>query len=300
MSTMSTAKETTLAAGETRLRRRQVIGKIASVLFFLATISGLVVLGVLLYTVIADGGSWIRLDFFTELPSRFPDRAGIKIGLVGSLWVMVLTALFTFPIGVGAAIYLEEFAPKNRLTDIIQVNVSNLAGVPSIVYGLLGLGIFVELMRLGPTVLAGALTMTLLILPIVIIASQEAIRAVPDSLRQGGVALGATRLQVVRAHVLPSAMPGILTGTILALSRAIGETAPLIVIGAITFANFTPTGLGDYFSVLPLQIYDWTSRPQAEFHEIAAAGIIVLLAVLLTMNMSAILLRNYFEKKTKG
>lgn len=271
-----------------------------AIAFGAATAFALVVLVILLYTIITDGWNWLDSGFITELPSRFPERAGIKVPLVGSLWVMSLTAVFTFPVGVGAAVYLEEFAPKSRVMNIVQTNISNLAGVPSIVYGLLGLGIFVELMRLGPTVLAGALTMTLLILPIVIIASQEAIRAVPDSLRQGGLALGATRLQVVRSHVLPSAMPGILTGTILALSRAIGETAPLIVIGAITFANFTPEGLGSRFSVLPLQIYEWTSRPQTEFHEIAAAAIIVLLAMLLTMNMSAILLRNYFENKTKG
>jgi phosphate transport system permease protein len=216
---------------------------------------------------------------------------------MGTIWLMALVALFTFPVGVGAAIYLEEFATPGPITTIIRTNISNLAGVPSIVYGLLGLGIFVQVLSMGRSIGAAALTLSLLVLPVVIIASQEAIRAVPDSLRQGGLALGATRLQVVRSHVFPAALPGILTGTILALSRAIGETAPLIVVGAVAFLNFSPDSLSSRFSVLPMAIYGWTSRPQEEFHAIAAGTIIVLLGLLLTMNMGAILLRNHFQNK---
>ena len=294
------ASGSSLVTSQGRLRRRQIVGQIMSLSLLLATIFGIVVLAVLLIDVINDGGSSLNRNFFTALPSRFADQAGIRPALMGTIWIMVLTALFTFPIGVGAAIYLEEFAPPGKITTMIRTNIANLAGVPSIVYGLLGLGIFVQLMSMGRSIAAGALTLSLLVLPVVIIASQEAIRAVPDSLRQGGLALGATRLQVVRAHVFPAALPGILTGTILALSRAIGETAPLIVIGAVAFLNFTPENLNSRFSVLPLTIYGWTARPQEEFHAIAAAGIIVLLAVLLTMNMAAILLRNHFQNKQLG
>ena len=287
-------------SGSTNLRVRKAIGKIVRFMFLGATLFGLAVLGVLLFDVVSDGYRWIDRDFFTSLPSRFPERAGIKVALAGTLWVMGLTAFVTFPIGVGASVYLQEFAPRNRITAIIETNISNLAGVPSIVYGLLGLGVFVEIMRMGRSVIAGSLTLSLLVLPIVIIASQEALKAVPDSTRQGGLALGATRLQVVRSHVLPAALPGILTGTILGLSRAIGETAPLIVVGAVAFLNFTPDGLGSQFSVLPLMIYNWTSRPQEDFHSLAAGGIVVLLVVLLMMNMTAILLRNYFQNKQIG
>src|SRR5690606_23263787 len=289
-----------LVATQGRLRRRQFFGNVASVLFLLSTVFGMLVLAVLLIDIIGDGWGLLRVDFLTEYPSRFAERAGVYPALMGTIWIMFLTAAFTFPVGVGAAIYLEEFATPSKLTTIIRTNIANLAGVPSIVYGLLGLGIFVQVLGMGRSIAAGALTLSLLVLPIVIIASQEAIRAVPDSIRQGGLALGATRLQVVRAHVLPAAMPGILTGTILALSRAIGETAPLIVVGAVAFLNFTPDSLGSRFTVLPLTIFGWTSRPQEEFHAIAAAAIIVLLALLLTMNMAAILLRNYFQSKQRG
>jgi phosphate transport system permease protein len=280
-----------------QLRRRELFGKLMLVVLFLATASAVIVLGVLLWDIFQDGWSWLSRSFLTDLPSRRPEEAGIRPGLIGSLWIMGLTALFTFPLGVGAAIYLEEFAPRNALTSTIRTNISNLAGVPSIVYGLLGLFAFVTLLGLGPTILAGALTMTLLVLPVVIIASLEAIRAVPDSLRQAGLALGATRLQVTFAHIFPAALPGILTGTILALSRAIGEAAPLIVVGAVAYMTFTPDGLDSRFSVLPLQIFDWAGRPQADFHALASAGIIVLLGILLSMNAIAILLRNYFQKR---
>ncbi|MEZ4521846.1 MAG: phosphate ABC transporter permease PstA [Thermomicrobiales bacterium] len=294
------AINSSLVTTQGRLRRRQIFGSIMSAALMIATAFGILVLIVLLISIVRDGGHTLNWNFMTALPSRFPDRAGIRVALLGSIWIMVLTAFVTFPIGVGAAIYLEEFAPPGRITTTIRTNIANLAGVPSIVYGLLGLGIFVELLSMGRSIAAGALTLSLLVLPVVIIASQEALRAVPDSIRQGGLALGATRLQVVRAHVFPAALPGILTGTILALSRAIGETAPLIVIGAVAFLNFSPEGLGSKFSVLPLAIYGWTARPQDDFHAIAAGGIIVLLAVLLTMNMGAILLRNHFQNKQQG
>jgi phosphate transport system permease protein len=256
-----------------------------------------VALAVLLFDVLRDGLAWLDWQFITSFPSRFAERAGVKAALAGSVWLIGLTALFSFPIGVATAIYLEEYAPQNRLTRIIQLNIANLAGVPSIIYGLLGLAVFVRALALERSVLSGALTMTLLILPTIIIAAQEAIRAVPSSLRQASFALGATRWQTVWHHVLPVALPGILTGTILALSRAIGEAAPLITIGALTFIAFTPQSPGDPFTVLPIQIFNWVSRPQDEFHGIAAAGILVLLIVLLSMNAVAIFLRNRYQKR---
>ncbi len=280
-----------------QLSRRQKVGAVFAFLFALATLSALLVLLVLGMDIFIEGAQWLSWDFLVNYPSRFPERAGIRPALVGTIWIMALTALITFPVGVGAAIYLEEFAGKNPVTSIIRVNISNLAGVPSIVYGLLGLAVFVTLAGLGPSVLAGALTLSLLILPIIIIASSEAIRAVPDSIRQGALALGATRLQVVRSHVFPAALPGIMTGTILSLSRAIGEAAPLIVIGAVTFMTFTPDGLGSRFSVLPIQTFEWAARPQQEFHQLAAAAAIVLLVLLLAMNAVAIFVRNHYQKK---
>ena len=210
-----------------------------------------------------------------------------------------LTALFAFPVGVGAAVYLEEYAPNNRWTRLLKTNIANLAGIPSIVYGLLGLGVFVSLLALGRTVISGALTMALLILPVIIIASQEAIRAVPPSLRQAAFALGATRWQVARDHVIPAAMPGILTGIILSISRAMGETAPLLVVGAAAYVTFNPTGVTSKYTALPMQIYEWARRPQQEFQDLAAAAIIVLLVLLLMLNATAIYLRQRFAKNVK-
>ena len=264
----------------------------------LCTIIGIVVLIVLLADVFVRGLPSLSLEFLTSFPSRFPERSGILSALAGTLWVLGLTAVFAFPLGVGAAIYLEEYARKGWFSTIVQVNIGNLAGVPSIIYGLLGLGLFVRILELGRSVLAGSLTMALLVLPIVIIASQEAIRAAPPSLRDGAYALGASRWQVVRHIVLPAALPGVLTGTILALSRAIGETAPLITIGALTFIAFLPESPLSPFTVLPIQIFNWVSRPQAGFHDKAAAAIIVLLVVLLTMNAIAIFLRNKYQRRT--
>ena len=268
-----------------------------------ATLLGLLALFALLATVVSEGGGSLVRDFpqfLTSAPSRFADQAGLKVALLGTIWMMAFTALFSFPIGVGAAIYLEEYAPRHWLTGLIQVNIANLAGVPSIVYGILGLAVFVRALALERSILSGSLTMSLLIMPIIIITAREALRSVSPSLRQASYALGATRWQTVWHVVLPQAFPGILTGTILALSRSIGETAPLIMIGALSYIAFTPASPLDPFAALPIQIFNWTSRPQEEFREIAAAGIIVLMVVLLVMNAGAIYLRNKFQKRSEG
>lgn len=278
-------------------RRRRRAGTIFRGVCLASIAFSILMLALLLLDVLRDGVSWLSLDFLTRYPSRIPERAGIKSAILGSLWMMGLTAAFSFPIGVGAAIYLEEYAPKNWLTRILQTNIANLAGVPSIVYGILGLAIFVRYFGFGRSVIAGALTLALLILPVIIIASQEAIKAVPTSLREASYGVGATKWQTIRHHVLPVALPGILTGTILSLSRAIGETAPLIMIGALTFIAFPPTSPMDPFTVLPIQIFNWTAKPQAEFHELAAAAILVLLVLLLVMNATAIFLRNRYQKR---
>jgi phosphate transport system permease protein len=256
--------------------------------------------------------SWLTRTFLTSPQSSTPELAGVRTAILGSLWVIAITILFAFPIGVGAAIYLEEYAVENRLNRIIQTNINNLAGVPSIIYGILGLAIFVRALETitsgaflgtvdpttanGRTILSAGLTLALLVLPLIIINGQEAIRAVPSSLRQASYGLGATKWQTVWHHVIPSAIPGILTGTILAISRAIGETAPLVVIGASTFITFDPDGPFSKFTTLPIQIYQWTSRPQDEFRNIAAAAILVLLALLLTLNATAVILRNRFRR----
>jgi len=280
-----------------RDRRRKLVGAIFAGVAFLATLVGVVVLLTLLVDVVRDGIAVLDRQFLNSYPSRFPERAGIKAAIWGSVWIMGLTAVIAFPLATGAAIYLEEYAPKNWVTRTIQTNIANLAGVPSIVYGILGLSLFVRALHLERSVISGALTLSLLILPVMIMASQEAVRAVPDSIRQAAYGLGATRWQVVRHHVLPIALPGILTGTILSLSRAVGETAPLIMIGALTFIAFTPEGVMDPFTVLPIQIFNWVSRPQDEFRALAAGGIIVLLLLLLSMNALAILLRNRYQQR---
>jgi phosphate transport system permease protein len=282
-----------------RLPLRKRLGMLFGLLSAVAIAIGLVTLGVLIADVIHDGWRALSWDFLTSYPSRRPEQAGILSALVGSFYILILVALIAFPLGVAAAIYLEEFAPQNRLTATIEINLSNLAAVPSIVYGLLGLGVFVRTFMLGRSLLAGALTLSLLVLPIIIIASREALRAVPPSIREAGLALGASHWQTVRLFVLPAALPGILTGTILALARAIGETAPLITIGALTYVAFTPQSLFDPFTVLPIQIFNWISRPQPAFHERAAAGIIVLLAVLLLFNGLAIFLRARLQRRIR-
>lgn len=278
-------------------RRGRIAGAVFRATAATATLLGVGALGVLLVDVFADGIGRLDWGFLTSFASRFPERAGIKAALAGSVWVLVLTALIAFPIGVASSIYLEEYAPDNWLRRAIQTNITNLAGVPSIVYGVLGLAVFVRFMALERSVLAGALTLALLVMPVIILSSQEAIRAVPRTIREAAYGLGATRWQVVSRQVLPVAMPGILTGTILSLSRAVGETAPLIIVGGVGFIAFTPTGTLSSFTVLPIQIYGWISRPQDEFRELAAAGIIVLLALLLTMNAAAIFLRNRYQSQ---
>jgi phosphate transport system permease protein len=280
-----------------RERRRRIKGVLFMVLCGAATLVGVVALVVLLADVINDGARAVDVQFLTSFASRFPERAGIKAALWGSIWLLLLTAAVSFPLGVGAALYLEEYAPRNWVTRTIQTNIANLAGVPSIVYGILGLALFVRALGFERSLLSGALTLSLLILPVIIIAAQEAVRAVPSSIREAAYGLGATRWQVVWTQVLPLAMPGILTGTILGLSRAVGETAPLIMIGAVSFLAFTPTSILDQFTVLPLQIYSWVTRPQEEFRVLAAAGIIVLLIILLSMNAVAIILRNRYRAR---
>lgn len=280
----------------TAARRRRALADAAfALMLFAFTLLGVVFLLALFAEVFAKGWGRLTADpvaFLTSYVSRFPARAGIRAALLGTVYLMGLTALFAFPVGVGAAVYLEEFAPRGRLTGFIEANIANLAGVPSIVYGLLGLGIFVRGLGLGPSLLAGGLTLAVMTLPIVVVTSREAIRAVPTSIRLGAYALGATTWQTVRRQVLPAALPGILTGTILGLSRAIGETAPLLVVGAAVAIFTTPHGLGDQFSALPVLIFNWTSRPQPAFAEAAAAASIVLLALLLALNSVAIFLRN--------
>ena len=280
-----------------RLRARKARGRLFEIVSLLATFVAIVVLLLLLADIFNRGLGALSWDFLNSFPSRFPEQAGIKSALWGSIWLLALTALFSFPIGVSAAIYLNEFASRGRLTTIIQTNISNLAGVPSIIYGLLGLELFVRTLQLERSLIAGALTMSLLVLPIIIVAAQEALRAVPDSIREGSYALGATKVETIWHHVVPLALPGILTGNILALSRAIGETAPLITIGALTFVAFLPDSLSSPFTALPIQVFNWVSRPQAAFHDRAAAAIIVLLVLLLAMNAGAIFLRNRYQKR---
>tara|TARA_B100001142_G_scaffold296611_1_gene318418 strand:- start:1781 stop:2644 length:864 start_codon:yes stop_codon:yes gene_type:complete len=279
------------------LKNRKKIDSIFKVASKIITWSSLVVLAVLLYHVSITGISKLSLDFLNNFPSRFPHKAGIKSALSGSIWMLTFVTLISVPIGVLSAIYLEEYSKKNRITRFVEINIANLAGVPSIVYGILGLAIFVRFFQLDRSVLAGSFTMSLLILPVIIISSREAIRAVPKSIRLGAYAVGATKYQTIRYHVIPVALPGILTGVILSMSRAIGETAPLIMIGALTYVAFVPETVMDPFTTLPIQVFNWASRPQAAFHEVAAAGIIILLIVLLFMNAIAIFLRNYSNKK---
>lgn len=258
------------------------------------------ILVLLLWQMLSFAWGWLDWQFLTSYDSQLsPDKAGVLAALVGSLYLIALTALFSVPIGVGAAIYLEEYAPRSGWRTFVQTNIANLAGVPSIVYGILGLGLFVRGMQMGAGVMAGALTLTLVVLPIVILASQEALRAVPSTIRQASYALGATRWQTVWFQLLPAALPGILTGVILALSRALGEAAPLVAIGAAGFVMFLPAGIHDKFTALPLQIYNWTENANEQYHHVAAAGIVVLLAVLICMNAVAVFLRQRFSKRIR-
>lgn len=263
-------------------------------------LGALATLGTLLVDIWCDGAGKLSYDFLTGFPSRRPEAAGIWPALTGSLFVILVTAALAVPVGVAAAVYLEEYGTRSRLARAIEINIANLAAVPSIIYGLLGLGLFVRTLAMGRSVLAGASTLALLVLPVVILSTREALRAVPSSLREGSYALGATRWQTVWHQVLPVAAPGIFTGLILALSRAIGETAPLITIGALTYVAFAPDSLWSPFTVLPIQAFNWISRPQPEFHANAAGAILVLLALLLTMNAAAIWLRDRFQRKIRS
>ena len=279
-----------------------------------ATLFGLVVLAALVVDVVADGYHRLGWDFFTSYPSRKPDQAGIFSAWVGTICIMITTAIFAIPLGIGSGIYMEEYAKRNRWTDFIEINIANLAGVPSVIYGILGLGLFIRLMHLDRSVLAGGLILALLILPVIILSTREALRSVPSSIREASYALGATQWQTIRHQVLPAGFGNILTGIILAMSRAIGETAPLITIGALTYIPFLPAnpvafspespyihlsaqGFLDPFTVLPIQIFNWVSRPQKGFLTDAAAGIIVLLTITLLMNGAAIFLRYKNQKR---
>lgn len=273
---------------------RTLKNRLFAILCGLATLVSVSTLCFLVASILSNGYGRLSWDLLTQMPSEFPDRAGIKLGLIGSLWLISVTALVAVPIGVGAAIYLEEYAPKNSLRTIIQANISNLAGVPSVVYGILGLGVFVRALALDRSVISGALTLSLVVLPIIILASQEALRSVPESIRNASYALGATRWQTIWRQVLPAATPSITTGVILALSRAFGEAAPLLVVGAVGTATFIPTKLSDEFSALPIQIFRMSGK--SNFLEIAGAATIVLMIFLIAMNIVAAIVRYRFSK----
>ena len=280
-------------------RRRILLDRCAHYCFGAAVGISVAVLALLLFTILRDGLPWLNWGFITNFPSRHPEEAGIKSALWGTVWIGFLVALFSFPLGVGAAIWLEEFAKDSRLLQMIKINIANLAGVPAIIYGLLGLTVFVSWLGMGRSVLAGALTITLLVFPLVIITTMEALRSVPQSYRQASVALGASRWQTIREVVLPAAFPSIATGMILAIARAIGEAAPMIAIAALVYLTAVPDGLFARFTVLPIQIFNWLSRPQSEFHGLAAAGIIVLLLIMLILNAGAIWLRTKWQHQSE-
>ena len=285
-------------------RRRPMTGRrwrdgVFYAVFVAAILVGIAGLLTLLIDTLIDAVPWLDWNFISTYASRKPEQAGILAPLAGTAWIMIMTALFTVPVGVATAVFLEEFAGRSWYTRLIQLNISNLAGVPSIIYGLLGLSVFVYSLSMGRSIVAGALTLTLLVLPIVIIASQEAIKAVPSGYRDAALAIGATRWQVVKTVVLPEAIPSIMSGVILALSRAIGESAPILMISAIVFLTFVPTGPDDRFTVLPLQIYTWVAQPQVGFRGIAAAAIIVLLVMLLAMNALAIAIRLRYQRQSE-
>lgn len=278
-------------------RHADLLFQLASLLTLLVALAAL---GALVWDVFNDGASRLNWSFITNIASRNADEAGVYHALMGSIWVIALTGLLALPVGVAAAIYLEEYGSRGIVARFIELNIANLAAVPSIIYGLLGLGLFVRLMGMGQSVMAGAATLALLALPVVILSTREALRTVPSSIREGSYALGATKWQTIWHQVLPMALPGVLTGLILALSRSIGETAPLITIGALTYIPFAPDSVWSKFTVLPIQIFNWVSRPQAEFKVNAAAGILVLLALLLSMNAVAIIVRDRYQRQGRA
>lgn len=285
------------AAREESARRRRLADRLFEICALGVLLLALGALAALLADVLADGLGRLDWQFLTSTGSRRADRAGLFHALAGSIAVIALTGVLALPVGIAAAIYLEEYGGRSRAARLIEINIANLAAVPSIIYGLLGLGLFVRALAMDRSVLAGASTLALLVLPVVILSTREALRTVPGSIREASYALGATKWQTVQHQVLPMAMPGVLTGIILALSRAIGETAPLITIGALTYVPFAPDSVWSSFTVLPIQIFNWVSRPQPEFQQNAAAGIIVLLALLLAMNGAAIVLRDRYQRR---
>ena len=275
---------------------RVLKNNLAHTLFAAAAWVGVFILLVLLFDLVKRGAQYINLDFFRNFPSRFADKSGILPAIVGSVWIVMLTALIAIPVSIGAALYLEEYAGDNRLTRFIKINISNLAGVPSIVYGIFGLTIFVRTLGFGRSILSGALTMSLLIMPIVIVSAQETLRTIPQALRHGSYALGASKWQTIVQVVIPSAIPGFLTGVILAISRALGESAPLLLVGAFSYVSNLPKGPMDSFIALPIQIYSWMSKPSAAFKDVTAAAILVLMVLLLVLNAAAIVIRNKFQQ----
>ena len=281
----------------TNSKKNRIKDRIFEYFGIASTFFGLVILAIFIGNILVDGLSRIDWDFMTSLPSRKAERAGIFTAWSGSLWILVLTTLIAFPLGVSAGVYLEEYAKKTKLASLLEVNISNLAGVPSIIYGLLGLEIFVRVFKMGNSILAGAFTLSLLVLPIIIVATRESIKAVPPSIRAASYGLGATKWQTIWHQVLPSSFGGILTGVILAISRAVGETAPLIIVGALAYVPFAPSSPMDEFTVMPIQIFNWVSRPQHGFTINAAAAIIILLIITFVMNGIAVYLRNRWEKK---
>ncbi|QWR77746.1 phosphate ABC transporter permease PstA [Candidatus Magnetomonas plexicatena] len=293
-------------------KRLEIANKVFPVIGFLAAVFGLVMVIFLIYNVVTTGFPRLNWQFLISFPSRKPLEAGILSAWVGTIWIVVTTVMVAFPAGVSAAIYLEEYAKKNWMTELIEINIANLSAVPAIIYGLLGLELFVRILKLGNSVLAGGLTMGLLVLPTIIISSREAIRSIPSTIREASYALGATKWQTIRKQVIPAAMPGILTGAILAISRAIGEAAPLIMIGALTYIAFLPEmpiksdfpfislkGLFDGFTNMPIQIFNWVTRPQRGFSVNAAAAITILLVIVFIINGIVALLRNRYEKKMR-
>jgi len=282
-----------------KTRKNRIKDEVFKYFGVFCTMVGLLLLAIFIGNILIKGLARIDWNFITGLPSRFPDRAGIFSAFMGTLWMMALTGIIAIPLGVSAAIYLEEYAKKSRMGNILELNINNLAGVPSIIYGILGLEVFSRTMHLGGSLLAGSLTLALLILPIIIVATREAIKAVPSTIREGSYALGASKWQTIWLQILPTASGGIITGIILALARAIGEAAPLVVAGAMVYVPFAPSSPMDEYSVLPIQIFNWISRPQKGFEINAAAGIIILLAITFIMNGIAVIFRNRMQKKLK-
>ncbi len=280
-----------------RAQKNRLKDKVFKGLGITATFLGIVILAIFIGFILYQGMERISWEFVMSLPSRFAEQSGIYTAWMGTVWVLVCTTLISFPLGVGAGIYLEEYGKKNWWNTFLEINISNLAGVPSVIYGLLGLGVFVRMMKMGNSILAGSLTLSLLILPVIIVSTREALRAVPSTIKEASVAMGASKWQTIWHQILPASFGGILTGVILALSRAVGETAPLIVVGALVYVPFAPTSPLDEFTVLPVQIFNWVTRPQQEFVINAAAGIIVLLGITFVMNGIAVYLRNKWQSK---